>query len=41
MMHWLDRFCRYKTFGTTELHLKSYRVLKFQELDCKIAGASS
>jgi benzoyl-CoA reductase/2-hydroxyglutaryl-CoA dehydratase subunit BcrC/BadD/HgdB len=33
MMQWLDRFCRYETFGTktlkTELRLKSYRVFKF------------
>jgi hypothetical protein len=32
MMQWIDRFCRYETFGVklkTELRLKRYRVLKF------------
>jgi hypothetical protein len=42
MMQWLDRFCRYKTFGAkiskTELRLKRHMVLKFQGLDCKYTG---
>jgi hypothetical protein len=40
MMQWLDRLCRYGTFGEkslkTELRLKSYRVFNFQGLKRKI-----
>jgi hypothetical protein len=43
MMQWLDRFCRYETFGTkslkTELQLKRYRTFNLQELDCKYTWA--
>jgi hypothetical protein len=42
MMQWLDRFCRYESFGAkslkTELHLKRYEVLNWQGLDCKFHG---
>jgi hypothetical protein len=44
MMQWLDRFCRYKTFGIkslkTELRLKIYEFLKWQGLDYKIIVAT-
>jgi hypothetical protein len=43
VMQWLDRFCRYETFGTKtlkmELWLKRYRVFKLQGLDCKCTVA--